>query len=75
MWEKSIYIIENNKIVNWLEVYSILLLISSSLLVVQTSLQVGSAIQFEELIIFTMGMTNLVASITLFARRKFSTDS
>jgi hypothetical protein len=75
MCEKSIYIIENNKIVNWLEVYSILLLISSSLLVVQTSLQVGSAIQFEELIIFTMGMTNLVASITLFARRKFSTDS
>jgi YesN/AraC family two-component response regulator len=70
MWEKSIYIIENNKIVNWLEVYSILLLISSSLLVVQTSLQVGSAIHFEELIIFTMGMTNLVASITLFARPK-----
>ena len=70
MWEKSIYIIENNKIVNWLEVYSILLLVSSSLLVVQTSLQVGSAVHFEELIIFTMGMTNLVASITLFARPK-----
>ena len=70
MWEKGLYIIENNKIVNWLEVYSILLLVSSSLLVVQTSLQVGSAVHFEELIIFTMGMTNLVASITLFARPK-----
>lgn len=70
MWEKSIYIIENNKIVNWLEVYSILLLVSSALLFVQTSLQVGSAIHFEQLIIFTMGMTNLVASITLFARPK-----
>jgi AraC-like DNA-binding protein len=70
MWEKSIYIIENNKIVSWLEVYSILLLVSSVLLFVQTSLQVGSPIHFEQLIIFTMGMTNLVASITLFARPK-----
>jgi len=70
MWKKGMYIIENNKIVNWLEIYSILLLVSSSLLVVQTSLQVGSEYHFEELIIFTMGITNLVASITLFARPK-----
>ena len=47
-----------------------MLLVSSSLLVVQTSLQVGSEYHFEELIIFTMGITNLVASITLFARPK-----
>ncbi len=70
MWKKGMYIIENNKIVNWLEIYSILLLVSSSLLVVQTSLQVGSEYHFEELIIFTMGITNLVASITLFAQPK-----
>ena len=70
MWKKGMYIIENNKIVNWLEIYSILLMVSSSLLVVQTSLQVGSEYHFEELIIFTMGITNLVASITLFAQPK-----
>ena len=68
MWEKSVYIIENNKIVNWLELYSILLLISSSLLVIQTTLQVSSDYHFEQLIIFTMGLTNLITSIMLFAR-------
>ena len=68
MWEKSIYIIENNKIVNWLELYSILLLISTSLLVIQTTLQVSSDYHFEQLIIFTMGLTNLITSIMLFAR-------
>ena len=70
MWEKSMYIIENNKIVDWLEIYSILLLISSSLLIVQTTLQVSSEYHFEQLIIFTMGITNLAASIILFTRPK-----
>lgn len=70
MWEKSIYIIENNKIVNWLELYSILLLISTSLLFIQTTLQVSSEYHFEQLIIFTMGLTNLTTSIILFARPK-----
>lgn len=70
MWEKNMYIIENNKTVSWLELYSVLLLISTSLLFIQTVLQVGSSFHFEQLIIFTMGMTNLVTSIMLFARPK-----
>jgi AraC-like DNA-binding protein len=68
MQEKHIYIQQNNEIVRWLELYSTLLLLSVSILFVQTFLQVSLPFHLEKLIIFTMGLTNLVTSIMLLAR-------
>ena len=58
----------NNELIQWLQLFSILLLVSLSLLSIQTFLQVSSRFHFEEIIIITMGLTNLIASIMLFAR-------
>lgn len=61
---------QNEEILQWLKLFSVLLLVSSSLLFVQTFLQVSSSFHFEQIIIFTMGLTNLAASIMLFASPK-----
>jgi AraC-like DNA-binding protein len=60
----------NNELIQWLQLFSMLLMTSLSLLSVQTFLQVSSKFHFEEIIIITMGLTNLIASALLFARPK-----
>lgn len=68
MIENDIYIPSNNEIIKWLELFTFCLLISSSLLFIQTFLQVSSSFHFEWIIIFTMGLTNLFACVMLLAR-------
>ena len=66
--KNRIHLRQNNELVHWLQIFSMLLMTSLSLLVIQTFLQVSSKFHFEQIIIFTMGLTNLIASIMLFAR-------
>jgi AraC-like DNA-binding protein len=74
-WKKKLtsnhfYLEQNAEMIQWLRMYTNLLLLSVSLLFIQTVLQVSSALHFEQIIILTMGFTNLITSIMLFARPK-----
>ncbi|MEY3433402.1 MAG: hypothetical protein RL131_1338 [Bacteroidota bacterium] len=74
-WKKKLtsnhfYLEQNAEMIQWLKMYTNLLLLSVSLLFIQTVLQVSSALHFEQIIILTMGFTNLITSIMLFARPK-----